>query len=584
MLKNRCIAAGLLAGILAIPGVASRALALTQYGPLQISGDVETQNLIRHSDIDQWSLVQQRNTLKARFDLDVIKDGKSTGVPGFELPGVQSASFLLFFRPVYDSIYDIKPGGRQFSFPWGKDEKNGDSMNAFTTDVRNSIRNTSGGANDDGVREFYLDLGLDCIPLSFRVGRQQVIWGETDNFRLLDRVNPLDVSWHLQQESWDELRIPLWMFKSLYKIGDVGPISEAFVEGYWGLGDWVPIKARFQPYPWSIATPDPFTIPATCTDPNNSFTCQHFKFADGGVPFRKGTYSKDPIHNGQWGARLVFNTPFGVQMGLLYFYNRFPFDDGTDANGQFKGINQTGPTASIPLNNLIALGEGKLPAEVNYPYVHTVGLTANYADDQYTQTVYRMEMEGEIDAPFLDVHNPINIVNPDCVKTPRGPTCAIAPIVPSGFNATSNSPMWNGMIAFDRPTWIRFINPKSTVFLTGQFFWTYVYDNPLNFVGSLGPQDKVRRWESLATFAASTFMGPGGTFQPLAGIAVDYINHYSSEAFWRFDYFITNTTVLRIFQNYFFVAGYGGEVDEHWGIGGLEKKRDETGIKLTQQF
>src|SRR5207249_11273718 len=56
-------------------------------------------------------------------------------------------------------------------------------------------------------------------------------------------------------------------------------------------------------------------------------------------------------------------SPFGVQMGLLYFYNRFPFDDGTHANGQFKGINQTGPTPSIPLNNLLALGEGKIRSE-----------------------------------------------------------------------------------------------------------------------------------------------------------------------------------------------------------------------------
>ena len=78
--------------------------------------------------------------------------------------------------------------------------------------------------------------------LSFRIGKQEVVWGESDNFRLMDRVNPLDVTWHLQQENWVDLRKPLTMIKALYKIGDVDPIHESFLEVYWGLGDWTPIE------------------------------------------------------------------------------------------------------------------------------------------------------------------------------------------------------------------------------------------------------------------------------------------------------------------------------------------------------
>src|SRR6185503_1202189 len=37
--------------------------------------------------------------------------------------------------------------------------------------------------------------------------------------------------------------------------------------------------------------------------------------------------------------------------------------------------------------------------------------------------------------------------------------------------------MWKGMIAFDRPTWIRWLNKKSTWFLTGQFFWHHMVNN-----------------------------------------------------------------------------------------------------------
>ena len=30
------------------------------------------------------------------------------------------------------------------------------------------------------------------------------------------------------------------------------------------------------------------------------------------------------------------------------------------------------------------------------------------------------------------------------------------------------------MIGFDRPTWIKWLNPRTTWFITGQFFWSYV--------------------------------------------------------------------------------------------------------------
>ena len=30
------------------------------------------------------------------------------------------------------------------------------------------------------------------------------------------------------------------------------------------------------------------------------------------------------------------------------------------------------------------------------------------------------------------------------------------------------------MLGFDRPTWIKFLNPRTTWFITGQFFWSYV--------------------------------------------------------------------------------------------------------------
>lgn len=73
----------------------------------------------------------------------------------------------------------------------------------------------------DWVRDNYYnrlelrELYLDALPLSwltFRAGRQQVAWGETGSFRLLDVVNPIDSSWHFGPlESFEDQRVPLWM-------------------------------------------------------------------------------------------------------------------------------------------------------------------------------------------------------------------------------------------------------------------------------------------------------------------------------------------------------------------------------------
>lgn len=577
MLSHRRILVAIAAFAVAGALPRSPVLAAERFGPLQVSGSLETQSLLRHPDVDRWSLVQQRNTLRLRFNLDIVKDG--AGTLGVSLPGVRSASIFLLYRPVYDSAFDLRPGPRQDVFPYANGITSA-SMDAFPQSVIDSIRESNAGLN--AFRELYLDLALESVPLSFRIGRQMVVWGETDNFRMLDRVNPLDLSWHLQQETWDNIRIPLWIAKALYRFGRIGPLGGSFLEAYWDLGDWVPAKQKFLPYPWSIPTEDSLVNPATCADPSRTLTCRHFGFTDGGVPFRRGDYDKNPIDNGQWGVRWVFDTPPGVQVGLHYFYSRFGGDDGSLPTF-VRAVDQTGPTPFAATNNLIALGEGKLPAEVIYPYVHTVGLSANYSEDQYTRTVYRMETIYELGLPFSDLRKEQKITNPDCLATPPGPTCLLAPEVPSGLRGTTNSDMWNGMIAFDRPTWIRAINRRSTVFLTAQFFWHYMVSDPSRFLGGLGASDKVRRWEALVTLAASTLLA-GGTDQPFVFLGLDPVNHYSMTVGWRNDYFVTNNLIVSVFQNYFLTPGFGGRIDEHWGLGGLLKKRDESGMRVTVQF
>src|SRR5512140_1590955 len=90
------------------------ARATMKYGPLELSGNLQSQNIIRHPDVDEYHFVQQRNTFRARVDWNWVEKGK--WFDRIDLPFVESSKFFLLYRGVYDSIYDYTPGFRERDF------------------------------------------------------------------------------------------------------------------------------------------------------------------------------------------------------------------------------------------------------------------------------------------------------------------------------------------------------------------------------------------------------------------------------------------------------------------------------------
>lgn len=70
------------------------------------------------------------------------------------------------------------------------------------------------------LREFYLDYELDRVK--FRLGKQQVVWGETDLFRAMDVVHGFDYRWRsfLEPEN-EELRKPLIMLNTTVQVPEL---------------------------------------------------------------------------------------------------------------------------------------------------------------------------------------------------------------------------------------------------------------------------------------------------------------------------------------------------------------------------
>lgn len=548
--------------------------ATLRFGDLELSGDLSAQNLVRMRQPGTFLPVQQRNAARIRIDYNWLHDGKFLGK--FDAPDfIESSKLYLLYRGVYDSVFDWAPGGRLYDFT-GKpvavagDPNYPNSLAKIPRSARTAVM------WENSLREAYADINFRNVPLSLRIGRQQIVWGETDNFRLLDRVNSLDLTWHLQQETeighgWDQIRVPYWMIKALYQFENIGPISNIYAEGYWNPGDWYPNKRRFLPYsPWSLPTGDPLAG----LFPNGVYKS---------TLFQQGDYSRDPIDNSQAGIRLG-GMAGGVQFAIAYLYGRYNEDDG--ANTAFvRAITDRALATELFV-------EGILPGEYTVPYTHTMGFSANYFDE-YTEAVLKSEQVYVLGMPF----------NSGDIRSP---------VLPSQLFGVVKKDMWQGMVGFDRPTWIRWANPRATWLILGQFFWHYLVDNDrsvgdqVGLVGNLGPAtaplvnkqtglpcngpnfagcaavDQVRDWELLFTLAATSFY-MSGTLVPQLTFACDPVNSFNMLVAWSLDYYLTPDVIVNLAQRYY-VNTTEEPVMETWGLGGVNRGRSETQLRLTWQF
>jgi len=476
----------------ALPGTADALYRTNKAGDIDLGGRLRSTNLFRHSDVDRWAFIMQRNELKLRFEWKWLQRGKAFGK--YQVPWFERSDLFVVYRGVYDSVYDTMPGSIE-----DKDLQ-GDPVSRYARSLESLDDNTRDEVKfNNRIREAYMDLYFKNIPFTLRMGKQQIVWGESDGFRMLDRANTLDLSWHFFQElpppgfGFDELRKPFWMIKGLWDFKQLGPLSQPFLEFYWNPGDWDPGDIAFMPRPWGARLLDPLSNAqgtgafqsAFCRD---SSTGQCESLYKGTTLFRQGDWNRNPIDNSQFGIRFHFITPQGVEMSLNYLYQRWAPDgsptaivrglpaDGqtwvSDTNGFIPG-NQPGYINNQrfcqgldddPGSLANPWGQRQLCLEYFAPYIHTIGMALNWFEGEWTQTVWRVETIIDFDLPFYDGDKQTALFG----RSPNGPI-----LVPG----ISKRNMWKGMLAFDRPTWIKWLNKQTTFFITGQFFWHYIIDH-----------------------------------------------------------------------------------------------------------
>jgi len=95
----------------------------------------------------------------------------------------------------------------------------------------------------DFLRELYvkntIDLN-DTQAVFLKLGRQQVVWGRTDLFRVLDVINPVDYSRNNIYDELQDIRIPMWIVQAEYRMGANRLMQDNNLQLVWNVDKFRP--------------------------------------------------------------------------------------------------------------------------------------------------------------------------------------------------------------------------------------------------------------------------------------------------------------------------------------------------------
>ena len=386
-------------------------------------------------------LRQNRYFLEAELthDLDrLVKEGVGPFSLLNNLPlRLKDFAYDVTFRAEADSLYDWGPReystASQFKAPPAF-LKGGAAVDPGAK--RKTLRHDA--VHRERLFQAYLQAAVGRLFL--RVGRQNLSWGETDGFRLLDNINPLDSSFGGFLIALDERRIPLDMVRAQYYLGDYGPISELFVEGYGAIDD----RVGFVP---GIPVGSPWSLPDGAGLDNLIDLQPH-------APART-------FQNARGGGRVLFNA-LDATFSLAHYYTYFDipvtqlFTSPTFPNPFSEGL----PCASDP--SVHTCGAFVHAVESAQP-VQVTGASTSFAVPRFYGVV-RSEFAYFKDEPAFSQGqmDPFVFDNPTRTAHPTS----------TGGKRTRDS--LNAVVGFDVQQFIRVLNPRQTFLFSTQFFYKHI--------------------------------------------------------------------------------------------------------------
>src|SRR5690349_19426004 len=257
----------------------------------ELHGYVENQEIIRSENyVSDYNVASIRNRIDIQPSGQIISGANLPTVLGVPLGTGLSVNYFAELRPGYEGAYDLVPdrfGNHTTGFSGiGTSEFDGTGqtaglalLNAFgykpkqfkgvvardllfpepvvqnITNYRvvNGVATSCWGCinatqsvnnlrfeRDDSnqfyypAREAYLDFRWDFFGSNLlRLGKQQVVWGKADFFRLQDIVNPVDFGQHFFIEPFEDTRIPQLSAWLQHRFGDIAGFQDVAGDVVW---------------------------------------------------------------------------------------------------------------------------------------------------------------------------------------------------------------------------------------------------------------------------------------------------------------------------------------------------------------
>lgn len=329
----------------------------------------------------------------------------------------------------------------------------------------------------DFIREAYVRNTYELADnkaLFVKVGRQQVVWGRTDLFRVLDVINPVDYSRNNIYDELQDIRIPQWILQAEYRMGGSSSLQERNLQLVWNFDQFRPNNLGQCGTPNVILDAGCFFRGMASLWDNGGTVANFAPLSPPGTPgpgtgpwyatnFGPHQIGIRDVKLPSWGEGMQLGAKFeGVtQGGLAFSLNALTFRSqlpslrafNTGAVNPFTGLvgNVVGPAAGVPVSHLIAF-------DVHYPRVNLIGGSMDFQIEPAKAAV-------RLEAAFTDGEEFPNTLRE---------------------RLYSKNKVFRSVIGIDRPTFVPWINPNRTTLFSGQLFYQHIFDHELKR-GLYGP-------------------------------------------------------------------------------------------------
>jgi hypothetical protein len=290
---------------------------------------------------------------------------------------------------------------------------------------------------------------------NFQLGKQQVVWGRTDLFRVLDVINPVDYSRNNIYDELQDIRIPMWIFTAEYRMGATETFDDTNIQFVWNFDKFRPNNLGQGGTPNQIiGAGDFFRGMKNLWD--NGGTVANFAAAGALFPNTGGiatTFGPNQIgirkaHMPEWS---MANTQVGIKwegvyqgtgfsLNALTYRSQLPSLRNLYSKGGLSVNAFTGAPGSFPY--LIAF-------DIYFPRINLVGGSMDMQLDSIKSSL-RVETSLTKGEEFANTARP---------------------------TLYSESKVWRYVIGLDRPTFIPFLNENRAFLLSAQLFGQHLLDH-----------------------------------------------------------------------------------------------------------